>query len=159
MLMELYGSDNFPQLYVFEWFKSFKDWRETTEDDFHAGQPTISKSNDNTQMTSMRICETTVSAEDLDKITGINKKSPSDFVWIIQHVQCLRKNIVKTNHLRSKEIKKKDLNFPSKVALKMIENCYTERLIVMDCGFYLWLWNQCQTFWKSMFWMHHKYNC
>lgn len=47
ILNEIYGNDCLLRTQVFEQFKSFKEDRETSEDDLRRGHPSISKTDDN----------------------------------------------------------------------------------------------------------------
>ncbi|KAJ8958126.1 hypothetical protein NQ318_006059 [Aromia moschata] len=46
MLKEIYGNECLSHTQVFEWFKLFKEGRETTEDDSRPGQPSPSKTDE-----------------------------------------------------------------------------------------------------------------
>ncbi|KAJ8959029.1 hypothetical protein NQ318_022283 [Aromia moschata] len=45
MLKEVYGNECLSRTHVFEWFKRFKEGRETTEDDPRPGRPSESRKN------------------------------------------------------------------------------------------------------------------
>ncbi|KAJ8961743.1 hypothetical protein NQ318_021343 [Aromia moschata] len=47
MLREVYGNECLSRTQVFEWFKRFKEERETTEDDPRLGRPSTSKTDEN----------------------------------------------------------------------------------------------------------------
>ncbi|KAJ8939419.1 hypothetical protein NQ318_020874 [Aromia moschata] len=47
MSKQVYGNDCLSRKQVFEWFKRFKQERETTEDDPRPGQPSTSKTDEN----------------------------------------------------------------------------------------------------------------
>ncbi|KAJ8958130.1 hypothetical protein NQ318_006066 [Aromia moschata] len=47
MLKEVYGDECLSRTQVFEWFKRFKEGRETTEDDPRPGRPSTSKTGEN----------------------------------------------------------------------------------------------------------------
>ena len=49
MLKEVYGNECLSRTQVFEWFKRFKEGRETTENDPRPGRPTTSKTDQNIQ--------------------------------------------------------------------------------------------------------------
>ncbi|KAJ8933701.1 hypothetical protein NQ318_012255 [Aromia moschata] len=47
MLKEVYGKEFLSRTQVFEWFKQFKEGRETTEDDPRPGRPSKSETDEN----------------------------------------------------------------------------------------------------------------
>ncbi|KAJ8961923.1 hypothetical protein NQ318_021542 [Aromia moschata] len=47
MLKEVYGNECLSRTQVYEWFKRFKEGRETMEDDSHPGRPSTSKGDEN----------------------------------------------------------------------------------------------------------------
>ncbi|KAJ8939666.1 hypothetical protein NQ318_006188 [Aromia moschata] len=47
MLQEVYGKEFLSRTQVFEWFKRFKEGRETTEADPRPGRPSTSKTDEN----------------------------------------------------------------------------------------------------------------
>ncbi|KAJ8934901.1 hypothetical protein NQ318_007107 [Aromia moschata] len=47
ILKEVYGNEYLFRIQVFEWFKRFKEERETTEDDPRPGRPSTSKTDEN----------------------------------------------------------------------------------------------------------------
>ncbi|KAJ8958040.1 hypothetical protein NQ318_002046 [Aromia moschata] len=51
MLKEVYGNECLSDTQVFEWFKRFKERRETTEDDPRPGRPSTSKTDENIEKT------------------------------------------------------------------------------------------------------------
>ncbi|KAJ8958283.1 hypothetical protein NQ318_017429 [Aromia moschata] len=46
-IVKLYGNECLSRRQVFEWFKQFKEGRETTEDGPRPGRPTMSKTDNN----------------------------------------------------------------------------------------------------------------
>ncbi|KAJ8959823.1 hypothetical protein NQ318_011556 [Aromia moschata] len=67
MLKEVTGMNVYPAHKFFEWFKRFKEGRETTEDDPHPGRPSTSKTDENIEKIDRRL-----SIRGLAEITGID---------------------------------------------------------------------------------------
>ncbi|KAJ8961117.1 hypothetical protein NQ318_008794 [Aromia moschata] len=75
MLKEVYVNEFLPRTQVFEWFKRFKDGRETTEDDPHPERPSTSNTDENIEKTSKLIREDRrLSIRGLAEITGIDQE-------------------------------------------------------------------------------------
>ncbi|KAJ8940907.1 hypothetical protein NQ318_017498 [Aromia moschata] len=54
MLKEVYGNEGLSRSQVFEWFKRFKEGRETTEDDPRPGRPSTSQTDENIEKNFVR---------------------------------------------------------------------------------------------------------
>ncbi|KAJ8957020.1 hypothetical protein NQ318_012192 [Aromia moschata] len=79
-----------PHTQIFEWFKRFKEGRETIKDDLRPGWPSTSKTDENFEKNDRRL-----SIRGLAEITGIDKDRVrqilhEDFAHV-QHTQSLRK--------------------------------------------------------------------
>ncbi|KAJ8946752.1 hypothetical protein NQ318_002582 [Aromia moschata] len=75
MLKEVYGNECLSRTQVFEWFKRFKEGRETTEDDPRLGQPSMSKTDENIEKIDKPIREDRrLSIRGIADITGIDKR-------------------------------------------------------------------------------------
>ncbi|KAJ8961894.1 hypothetical protein NQ318_021512 [Aromia moschata] len=57
MLKEVYGNECLSRTQIFEWFKRFKEGRETTEDDPRPGRPATSKMDENIEKNGKLISE------------------------------------------------------------------------------------------------------
>ncbi|KAJ8951899.1 hypothetical protein NQ318_019877 [Aromia moschata] len=75
MLKEAYGDECLSRTRVFEWFKRFKEGRETTEDDPRPGRLSTSKTDENIGKIGKSIREDSrLSIRGLAEITGIDKE-------------------------------------------------------------------------------------
>ncbi|KAJ8940841.1 hypothetical protein NQ318_005287 [Aromia moschata] len=75
MLKEVYGNECLSRTQVFEWFKRFKEGRETTEDDPRPGRPSSSKTDENIEEIGKLIREDRrLSIRGLTEITRIHKE-------------------------------------------------------------------------------------
>ncbi|KAJ8941705.1 hypothetical protein NQ318_023301 [Aromia moschata] len=75
MLKEVYENEYLYRTQVFEWFKLFKEGRETTEDDPRPGRPSTSKMDENDEKIGKFIREgRRPSIRGLAEITGIDKE-------------------------------------------------------------------------------------
>ncbi|KAJ8963425.1 hypothetical protein NQ318_018905 [Aromia moschata] len=75
MLKEVYGNSCLSRTQVFEWFKRFKEGRETTEADLLPGRPSTSKTDENIEKIGKLILEDRrLSIRGLAGITGIDKE-------------------------------------------------------------------------------------
>ncbi|KAJ8952883.1 hypothetical protein NQ318_006499 [Aromia moschata] len=75
MLKEVHGNGCLSRTQVFEWFKRFKEGRETTEDDPRRGRPSTSKTDENIENVGKLIREDRCpSIRGLAEITGIDKE-------------------------------------------------------------------------------------
>ncbi|KAJ8954951.1 hypothetical protein NQ318_000381 [Aromia moschata] len=75
MLKDVYGNECVSRTQVFEWFKLFKEGRETTKDDPSPGRPSASKTDENIEKIGKLIREDRrLSIRGLAEITGIDKE-------------------------------------------------------------------------------------
>ena len=75
VLKEVYRNECLSRTQVFEWFKRFKEGRETTEDDPRPGWPTTSKTDQNIKKIGEIIRkDRRLSIRAVAEITGIDKK-------------------------------------------------------------------------------------
>ncbi|KAJ8960885.1 hypothetical protein NQ318_020184 [Aromia moschata] len=74
MVKEVYRNECLFRLQIFEWFKRFKEGRETTEDDPRPERPSTSKTNENIEKNGKLISEDSrLSIRELAEITGIDR--------------------------------------------------------------------------------------
>ncbi|KAJ8962827.1 hypothetical protein NQ318_001227 [Aromia moschata] len=75
ILKEVYGDECLSRTQVFEWFKRFKEGRETTDDDPRPGLASTSKTDENLKKIGKLICEDRrLSIRGFAEITGIDKE-------------------------------------------------------------------------------------
>ncbi|KAJ8949172.1 hypothetical protein NQ318_021663 [Aromia moschata] len=75
MLKEVYGNECLSRTHVFEWFKQFKEGRQTTEDDMRPGWPSTSKTDEKIENIGKLIRENRrLNIRGLVEITGIDKE-------------------------------------------------------------------------------------
>ncbi|KAJ8942412.1 hypothetical protein NQ318_014459 [Aromia moschata] len=102
MLKEVYGNDGLSRAQVFEWFKRFKEGRETTEDDPRPGRSATSETDENIEKSGKSIREDRrLGIRRLAKITGIDKECVRQ---ILHESFNMRKNGAKIPHSRAKGI-------------------------------------------------------
>lgn len=76
MLRKCYGDETMAQSNVYNWYKLFKDGRETFEDEPRSGRPTTSKTEENiNKIKDLVLQNRRLSQRDLVDITGISKGS------------------------------------------------------------------------------------
>ncbi|KAJ8943946.1 hypothetical protein NQ318_016104 [Aromia moschata] len=75
MLKDVYGNECLSRIQLFEWFKRFKEGRETTEDNPRPGRPSTLKTDENIEIIGKSIREDRrLSIRGLTEITGIDKE-------------------------------------------------------------------------------------
>lgn len=76
MLKEVYGNECLSRTQTFEWFKRFKEGRETTKDDRRPGRPSTSKTDENIDKIGKLIrADRRLTIRALAEMTGIGKES------------------------------------------------------------------------------------